>query len=57
MDVLIGFAPGRAPDIHTFVGLQQRIADLLPVRVDVVDQGGLRPSMRAAVERDIIGEF
>jgi hypothetical protein len=57
IDILIDFAPGRIPDVYTFVGLRERIAGLFPVPVDVVDQGGLRPRIRAGVERDLIRAF
>jgi predicted nucleotidyltransferase len=57
IDILIDFEPGRVPDIYTFVGLRQRIAELFPIPVDVVDEGGLRPRMRAAIERDLIRAF
>ena len=57
IDILIDFEPGRVPDIFTFVGLQQRIAAMFPLPVDVVDRGGLRPAVRADVERTLIRAF
>jgi uncharacterized protein len=57
IDVLVEFAPGRVPDVFTYVGLKEHIAALLPGRVDVVSQGGLRAPVRERVLRDLIQAF
>lgn len=57
IDVLIDFAPDRVPDLFTYVGIREQVAALFPGRVDVIDQGGLRPRVRQAVERDLIHAF
>ena len=58
IDILIEFAPGRVPDLYTYVGLQQRVAALLPSeRVDVIDGGAIRPGARERVVRDLVNAF
>ena len=57
IDVLVEFAPGRVPDVFRYVGLQEQIAGLLPGRVDVVHQGGMRPAVQDRVMRDLILAF
>lgn len=57
IDLMVEFAPGRVPDLFAWVGLRERIAALLPGKVDVVDGDALRPAIRSAVLRDALYAF
>lgn len=58
IDILIEFAPGRVPDLWTYVGLREQVAALLPgSRVDVVDAEALRPAVRRRVGHDLVHAF
>jgi predicted nucleotidyltransferase len=52
VDVLVDFAgPATFDD---FMGLKLSLEDLLGVRIDLVTRSGLRPRLRAMVEREAI---
>lgn len=52
VDLLVTFETDRS--LLDQVGLQQDLADLLGVKVDVVSRGGLSPYIRDAVLREAI---
>lgn len=56
-DILIEFDPAAVPDVFTYAGLKDRIAALLPGRVDVVDRDAPRPHLRAQVLADLLHAF
>jgi predicted nucleotidyltransferase len=57
IDILIEFDPAAVPDIFTYAGLKDRIAALLPGRVDVVDREALRPHLRDQALADLVHAF
>ncbi|MEI6161024.1 MAG: nucleotidyltransferase family protein [Roseococcus sp.] len=57
IDILIEFDPAAVPDIFTYAGLKDRIAALLPGRVDVVDRDALRPHLRDQALADLVHAF
>jgi predicted nucleotidyltransferase len=48
---------GTPPSLVQYVGLQEYIAKLFEIPVEVVDRDGLRPHLRAPMERGAIYAF
>lgn len=54
VDVLVEFEPTARPTLMTLAGVYGRLGDLLGRRVDVGTVDGLRPALRATVEREML---
>lgn len=52
VDVLVEFAPGRAPGLK-FFAMERELAAIIGRRVDLSTPGFLSPHMREAVLRDV----
>ncbi|MDB5412119.1 MAG: polymerase, beta-like region [Rubritepida sp.] len=57
IDVMIEFDPAAVPDVFTYAGIKDRIGELLPGRVDVVDRDALRPAVRQNALADLVYAF
>jgi hypothetical protein len=57
VDILIELEPGAAPDMFSYAGLTQYVADLFPGRVDVVSRDSLKPRIRPRVMADAVYAF
>lgn len=55
VDLLVEF--NRRVDLFVLVDLQEYLEQVLGVRVDVASWGGVRPRMRAIVERECVRVF
>jgi predicted nucleotidyltransferase len=52
LDLIVRFEPGRSLLDHG--GLVMDLRDLLNIRVDVIDEGGIRPRFRDHVLKEMI---
>ena len=52
LDLIVRFEPGRTLFDHG--GLLMDLQDLLKIKVDVIDEEGMRPSFREHVSREAI---
>ena len=50
VDLLVRMEPSRT--LLDLVGFEQAVADLLQVNVDVVEEGGIHPSLEANIMRE-----
>lgn len=57
VDILIDFDPKLPITIYDYVGVQNDIASLFPVRVDVIEREGLKPHLQQPVLRDLVYAF
>jgi predicted nucleotidyltransferase len=57
VDILVDLAKDRPLGVYDFVGLQERIADLVGTKVDLVNRAALRPRMRENVLQDLVSAF
>jgi predicted nucleotidyltransferase len=57
IDLLAAFDDGRELSLLDVIGIENKLADLLGQRVDLVEEGTLRPHIRQSVEREIIRAF
>ena len=57
IDVMIDISPDSKMDLFSYVGVVQYIESLFDVKVDVANHAGLKPFIRANVERDAIYAF
>jgi uncharacterized protein len=54
IDLLAAFDESRSISLLDIIHIQNQIADLLGAPVDLMEEGTLKPRVRAAVERDVI---
>lgn len=57
IDIMIETAAGTLQDVYTYVALKSYIAALFPQRVDVVNRGFLKPSVRPPAEAGAVYAF
>ncbi|HJU17334.1 MAG TPA: nucleotidyltransferase family protein [Stellaceae bacterium] len=57
IDLLAAFDDGRELSLLDVIGIENKLADLLGQRVDLVEEGTLRPHIRQSVECEIIRAF
>jgi uncharacterized protein len=57
IDILVELDAQAATGVFDYVSITQFLADLFPVHVDVANRGGLKPLLRARVERDAVYAF
>jgi predicted nucleotidyltransferase len=54
VDLLVEFAPGTPIGIFEFLGVQEALASLLGVEVDLATPASLHPRLRAAILQEAI---
>jgi len=52
IDLLVDFAPGTI--IIDIIGIQHELQDMIGVPVDLIPRSGLKPRVRARVEKDLL---
>ncbi|HZU88759.1 MAG TPA: nucleotidyltransferase family protein [Stellaceae bacterium] len=57
IDLLVTLDDRRELSLLDVIGIENRLADLLGQRVDLVEDGMLEPRLRQSVEREIIRAF
>jgi predicted nucleotidyltransferase len=57
IDLLVTFDDGRELSLLDVIGVENRLADLLGQRVDLVEDDMLEPRLRQSVEREIVRAF
>src|SRR5579884_4204550 len=57
IDLLVTLDDRRELSLLDLIGIENRLADLLGQRVDLVEDGMLEPRLRQSVEREIIRAF
>lgn len=57
IDLLAEFDDSRELSLLDVIGIENKLADLLGRRVDLVEEGTLKPRVRRSVEREIIRAF
>jgi predicted nucleotidyltransferase len=57
IDLLVTFDGGRELSPLDVIGIENKLADLLGQRVDLVEEGMLEPRLRQSVEREIARVF
>ena len=57
IDLIAAYDPTRRVSLLDIVGFERRLADLLGRPVDLVEEGCLKPRVRAAVEKDAVRAF
>jgi predicted nucleotidyltransferase len=57
VDVLVEFAPEAHVGLIAFVALEQRLAELLGHKVDLVSRRGLDPDRHGSILRDAVAAF
>lgn len=50
LDLIVEFAPGRTPDLWSFVGMGLELGDRLGVKVDLFTPDALHPALRGRIE-------
>jgi uncharacterized protein len=57
LDIIIDIDPETHVTLFDYVELEDYIASLFDVPVDVIDREALKPHLRAPVERDVVYAF
>ena len=57
IDLMIELAPDARVGLFEYVATTQYLADLFPIRVDVVNRQALKPLVRPSTERDAVHAF
>ena len=57
IDLLAGFDPARRLSLLDIVHIENHLSDLLGRRVELVEEGCLRPRAQASADRDLILAF
>ena len=57
IDLLAAFDDAREFSLLDVIGIENRLADLLGRRVDLIEEGTLRPRVRQSVGREIVRAF
>jgi predicted nucleotidyltransferase len=57
VDLLASFDATRRLSVLDVVGLQLRIADLLGVKVDLTEEGSLKPRIQKRVQAEVVRAF
>ena len=57
IDILIELDPQAPIGLFEYVGITQYLSDLFPSRVDIANRSGLKPLVRASLERDAVYAF
>jgi predicted nucleotidyltransferase len=57
IDILVELDPDARLGVFEYVGIAQFLADMLPGKVDVANRGGLKPSIKAEIEREAVYAF
>jgi uncharacterized protein len=52
IDILVEFS--KAPDIFTFIRLEEHLSNLLGVKVDMVTKNALKPAIRDSILKEVI---
>ncbi len=52
LDVMVRIDPAARLDVYGYVALTQYIGDLSPMKVDVANEEGLKPQLRARIEQE-----
>lgn len=57
VDLLATFDSARRISLLQVAGIEARLADLLGLDVDLVEEGALKPRVRQSVEAEAVGAF
>lgn len=57
IDLLAAFDPTRRLSLLDIIHLENRLSDLLGVKVDLVEEGTLRPQIKENADKDILYAF
>lgn len=57
IDLLAGFDPARRLSLLDIVHIENHLSDLLGRRVELVEEGGLRPRAQGSADKDLIVAF
>lgn len=57
IDLIAGFDPARRLSLLDIVHIENHLSDLLGRRVELVEEGFLRPQARASADKDLIVAF
>ena len=57
IDLLAAFDPTRQLSLLDIIHLENRLSDLLSAKVDLIEEGTLRPRIKASADKDILYAF